>query len=143
MVDNPAHVSLGARRVEHAEPDGVAAGQVTSGIDTTLLTPGAISGRVRGESGGRPGGPVGGICVLAEPVRSGRSAVVTVTARNGTYSAGGLLPGGYRVQFEPGCGAAGYRARWYPGVPGEQRATVVDVRAARNRTGINVSLPHG
>ena len=96
-----------------------------------------------------PPEPVGAVAetrISREPARvraTSTTTVVTVTARNGTYSAGGLLPGGYRVQFEPGCGAAGYRARWYPGVPGEQRATVVDVRAARNRTGINVSLPHG
>jgi hypothetical protein len=119
----------------------VVAGTTTPGIEIGLRTTGAISGEVRGTSGGNTSGPVGGICVLAQPARADDNPVIAVTARTGRYAADGLLPGSYLVRFEPGCGATGYLARWYPGVRDERQATQVRVRQAQGTSGINVTLP--
>jgi hypothetical protein len=81
--------------------------------------------------------------VLAVPLHPAVNPVMAITARTGRYSAGGLLPGGYRVKFAPGCGATGYLVRWYPGVADERRATVVSVSAAGDTPGINATLPPG
>ena len=94
---------------------------------------------------GQRGGPVGGICVLAEPV-----APRPESRRHGhRRSTAGIppaacCPAGTGCEFESGCGATGYPARWYPGV----RRRAAGRRWSMSRRpgtgpGIDVTLPHG
>ena len=106
-------------------------------MDGSLGLDGAISGLVRG----RGKLPVAGICVVAVP-RSGAAAVMAVTTR-ACYRLIDLVPGGYKVRFEPGCGASGYATRWYKNARASSHPTVVQVTAGQSTAGIGSTLPRG
>jgi hypothetical protein len=121
----------------------VTAGTTTAGIGLTLAEGGSITGTVRGSTSGHGSRPVAGICVLAMREASGATPVVAVSGADGSYAETSLLPGKYRVEFEPGCGASGYQTRWYKNAPGPRHAAVIMVAAAAATQGIGVTLPRG
>ena len=110
----------------------VSVGKTTRGISARLAADGTISGTVRGP--GRR--PLSGICVAA--LKAGEPPVIAVTHR-GTYSIIQLPHGRYRVEFEAGCGTAGFATQWWRNARTEHAATVITVRAATTR-GINATL---
>jgi len=116
-------------------PITVSAGKATTS-DVALPTTGQIAGVVRGPTGK----PVAGICAEAIPLTSGLGIPLGITAGGGSYLIGDLQPGRYVVRFTTGCGATGYAARWYKNSPTRKGAAIVDVRAAKVTTGIDVTL---
>jgi len=116
----------------------VAAQQTTTGINTILQPDGGISGVVRGV-GNRP---VAGICAEVVPVSGGAGRIIGISASGG-YHVIDLVPGGYKVRFESGCGANGYATRWYKNARTGRQATVVQVSAGTVSTGISITLPRG
>jgi hypothetical protein len=66
-----------------------------------------------------------------------------VTGRRGTYALPGLVPGRYRVYFDPvGCyyGAMFFAPQWYKGQSSESAATPVTVAAGADTAGVDVTL---
>jgi hypothetical protein len=117
----------------------VTQGKVTSGVDAALRAGGSISGQVTGP--GAQAEP--GTCVefFQQP---GGLQDVEVTDAHGKYTATGLAPGRYKVEFNAGeCsdGALGLGPQWYKNVGSSGRATVITVKAGQTTGGINASLP--
>ena len=107
-------------------------------------TTGRISGRVTGN-----GKPLGGICVSAFPVKSGRGYGAT-TAMNGTYAVRHVAPGRYYVVFGGfGCPSSGnWLPQLYPDVNFPfggigQGATPVMVTSGHATRGIDAHLRRG
>ncbi|HET6809503.1 MAG TPA: carboxypeptidase-like regulatory domain-containing protein [Acidimicrobiales bacterium] len=116
-------------------PVSVTAGEVTSGIDTTMVKAGSISGTVT-DTGGNP---VPGVCVEA----SGSSAMI-MTDSNGHYFVPELKGGTYTVFFSTGCaGAHYYLAQYYDGASDAQDATPVTVTMGQDTSGIDAHLVLG
>jgi hypothetical protein len=121
------------------------AGRSVPGPDASLtpFRPGAISGRVRV---GPPGpAPLPGVCVSVLPAAGSsyvESAAFGQTGTGGYYQIGGLVPGKYKVKFDPSCvtEAGGQVPQWYSGKPFQSTATIVTVVAGRTIHGISAKL---
>ena len=112
----------------------VSAGATTSGISATLAPDGSISGTVTG-----PGGRAStGTCVVAVPLAG--SQPVLAISRGGRYSLTVTAPGRYKVEFRPGCGAAGFATQWWKGATSRSAARVITVPARAEVTGISARL---
>ena len=117
----------------------VAAGRTTRSINVTLQRDGSISGTVTGPKPASE--PLAGICVQVVPVAQGSAPFLAEsTAAKGRYQTGPLAPGKYRVEFESGCGATGYRTQWWRGAGSAKTATLVTVRAGQEHLDISASL---
>jgi len=66
--------------------------------------------------------------------------VVAVTATDGTYALGNLVPGKYTLEFGSGCGATGYVTQFYNGVNSAQAASPVAVTTAMTTTNIDATM---
>jgi hypothetical protein len=111
----------------------VRAGATTDGISAALAPDGTISGTVTG-----PGGRAStGTCVVAVPL-AGSNPVLAVS-RGGRYTAT-VAPGRYKVEFRPGCGAAGFAVQWWKGADSRSAARVIAVPARAEVTGISARL---
>ena len=113
------------------------AGHTTAGIDATLAPDGVISGTVTGPAPAHT--RLTGVCVRAVPLAAGADPIYARTSE-GSYLVAGVLPGRYLVQFQSGCGLAGYAAQWWRHASSESTATVIKVAADAATTGINASL---
>ncbi|HEX6930702.1 MAG TPA: carboxypeptidase-like regulatory domain-containing protein [Streptosporangiaceae bacterium] len=145
----PASVSLGTGQVKvlpavTAITAGSGAfGAIRSGPPAREAGTGGISGRVTGA-----GHPVQGICVVAEPVRTGFGRAAP-TSKTGRYHITGLKPGRYQVEFstEFGCGnSANWLDQWYPGVNSPfptAKVVAIGVKAGKTKTGVNANLKMG
>ena len=113
---------------------------VTAGA-ATKLNPATLSvlGQITGTVTGPASAAVSGACVTAEPVSAGQPGVVAVT-RSGKYSAMGLQPGQYRVEFSSGCGATGFTTQWWKDASSRAAATVITVPAGTVTSGIDATL---
>jgi hypothetical protein len=116
-----------------ATPVTVAAGKTTVAIGGTLAADGGISGTVTGASDAA----VAGVCVGAYAGTSRSPAAIASTGGDGSYQLAGLSPGGYTVEFSPGCGAASYAIQWYSGGSARAQAAPVTVTAGSVTPGIN------
>jgi Carboxypeptidase regulatory-like domain len=126
----------GTSQVSKATAVTVAAGRTTQSISATLQRDGSISGTVTGPSPAL--GPLAGVCVQVEPAGSEATRYLTESAgRSGRYRTGPLPPGRYLVEFESGCGAAGFATQWWRGAASMKAARPVTVRAGRSTTGIS------
>lgn len=115
----------GRQDLGSADLVAVTLGNVTSGVDATMVYAGRISGRVTTPLGA----PLAGVCVSAEV--PGSSAVVngTLTGADGRYTISRLAPGAYSVHFlTTGCpfATAG------PAIPQRRDATVVAQQETAN-----------
>jgi protocatechuate 3,4-dioxygenase beta subunit len=107
------------------------------------------TGQIRGVVTGN-GHPVGGVCVEAEPVRSGFGRITTTSA-NGHYTLRKVLAGRYFVEFAEsgffGCRDPGnWLSQWYRGITSPfmtGKETVVRVAKGTVTRGINASLRRG
>jgi Carboxypeptidase regulatory-like domain len=113
----------------------VTAGHVKGDVDAELGTYGTITGSVTGTAGTS----LAGICVSAVPA-SGNLSPVYTTSSGGTYTLSGLPPGRYRVEFQSGCGAAGWAAQWWKSASSAKKATVLSVLPGSAFNGINASM---
>ncbi|RYD50104.1 MAG: hypothetical protein EOP85_00255 [Verrucomicrobiaceae bacterium] len=116
----------------------VASGQTVTGKDASLATAARISGTVTASGGA----PVAGVVVHSYSWDDGEEYWVrgpsTLTASNGTYNLGGLIPGSHRIQFEHPDGA--YFSSFHGGSIHVDEATSVSASAGATVTGINGSL---
>ena len=113
-------------------PDGGTA----SSIDATM-TPGvSFSGTVTDPSGN----PVPDVCVfVSDPQHSKGSG--NSTDANGNYTASGLQPGTYTVEFDQGChGPGNYAVQWYDDAATEDQATQLTGTAGQEFTHIDAQL---
>ena len=81
-------------------PVAVTDGKTTAGVTAVLTLGGTITGTVKDANGK----PLAGMCAQAE---SDRNFYSVSTQANGTYKIIGAAPGGYQMQFGPGCGSNG------------------------------------
>jgi hypothetical protein len=119
----------------------VTQGKVTSGINAALRVGGygSISGRVTGP--GAQAEP--GSCVEFFQQPGGLQDVEDTDA-DGKYTATGLAPGRYKVEFnaaECSDGAVGLGPQWYEGVGSSGPATVITVKARQTAGGVDATLP--
>jgi len=121
------------------------AGRTVPGPDASLTAfrPGAISGRVKAGSPGAA--PLPGVCVNVLPAAGGRHRESTAygqTGIGGYYQIGGLVPGRYKVNFDPSCvtEAGGQVPQWYKAKSFQSTATVVTVAAGRTTRRISATL---
>lgn len=114
----------------------VPAGAVTALPDTTLPKDGAIAGTVSAAGHG----PLPGACVIATSSAAGSQPVYSVSRGNGGYVLAGLAPGGYTVEFGSGCGATGYKPKWWKNRNSPFGTTLVTVTAGSTTAGISATL---
>ncbi len=122
------------------------AGRTVAGPRVAIASyrPGAISGRVRGDSPVPAAAP--GVCLDAIPLAPGavRGFGQFGTAGfNGYYKLARLVPGRYKLFFgDPACGTdpGDLVPQWYDGKPSASAATVVTVRPGRTTRPISVLL---
>jgi hypothetical protein len=121
------------------------AGQTVAGPDASMTTfrPGAISGRVKADSPGAA--PLPGVCVDVVPAAGGsqgESEAFGQTGIGGYYKVGDLVPGKYKVNFDPSCvtEAGGQVPQWYDGKSFQSTATIVTVAAGRTTHRISAAL---
>jgi hypothetical protein len=114
--------------------------RATAGTAVVAAGTGAIAGKVTGR-----GEPLKGICVVAFPTRSGRSARVE-TSKSGRYRIGSLQPGLYFVAFFNCSRTSNWLSQWYRGVPfinATHRRTKVPVTVGKTTRDINAALRLG
>ena len=113
----------------------------TFGIDSRLVTGGAISGKVRTKAGRA----VLIACVALTGLSGAAVANSNVgLAFEGSYSFTGVVPGRYAVTFLPGCIlGSGDENQWYKDKPSPAGAAVVKITAAHTTSGINGALTAG
>ena len=103
---------------------------------------GEISGKVTGK-----GKPLGGICLILTEV-VGPQSYSAQTAKNGTYTIGGVAPGRYDVIFNP-LGVCPSNANWLQQIYKDDnsayggRTTAVRIKAGHKTSGINAALRLG
>jgi hypothetical protein len=124
----------GQPTVSSATEISVTQGSTTSGIDTTLPSPGTITGKVKAEGVG-----LDGICVIAT---SSGGAYDAITGSTGAYSLTGLAAGTYTVEFTSACqGTQGdYVPQYYDHRTSASSATPVSVTAGGTTPGIDGNL---
>jgi Carboxypeptidase regulatory-like domain len=118
----------------------VTAGRAVSGSNAALTVGGSVSGTVTSTS---PPAAQSGICVDVVPTVAGQDGSIAVTGAGGTYVAGNLAPGTYKVYFgDPACsfGPSSVAPQWYSNRPSQATATPVTVTAGHTATGINAAL---
>lgn len=125
----------------------VTAGKTTVGPRIAMSTyrPGTITGRVRG-GGGSPA-PAAGVCATAFPASAHASSPgghTRVTDAHGFYRIGHLVPGRYRVFFDPSC-ATGSRIghlipQWSGGAASRSAAKIVVVSAGKTTRSVGAVL---
>ncbi len=111
----------------------VTAGQVAAGIDARLEKGGKVSGRVTGEAGN-------GIKDINVSIVDFNSNWITdiPTNADGYYTTAGVLPGSYKVSFDPATYSTGYYGElWYNDKWSFDKADTVAVTAGQTVTGIN------
>ena len=86
--------------------------QITGGINTVMLAPGSISGTIRGP-GGQPEAGVTVTVTIPQPDGTQWWGGQATTGADGTYSVGGLAPGGWFVDYYPAA-ATGLWPEFYP-----------------------------
>ena len=148
-------LATGIYRVEYTDPAGTYAHEfyndqstfnqatnvsVTDGQTTTLNASLAQAGKISGTVGGADGG--GNILVSTWRYVSGawRSTGSALSANNGAYTVGGLLPGTYRVQFSDGLSPARYVTEYYNNVTTLGEASDLIVTAGQTTSSINATL---
>ena len=121
-------------------------GQHVTGVDSSLVVGGSITGRVID----RDGAPIAGLCVRV----LGPERRQSLSAADGSYRVGGLLAGDYRVRYAD-CdaeeyvealysdGGSPYIAQWYNDSQTWQDATPVHVVLGTETPGIDASLALG
>jgi hypothetical protein len=115
----------------------VAPGRTSGQINATLQQDGSITGTVTGVSRQ----PLTGVCVQAIATAGHTPPYLTVsTGPSGSYSLGPVNPGRYLIEFSSGCGATGYATQWWRGTSTAREATVVIVRPAVTRHGIDATM---
>lgn len=118
----------------------VAAGQITTGINVTMVVGGSISGRVTDTLENA----LGGVCVGAEVPTTGALVTGTVSGVNGNYTVTGLAPGAYHVHFATtGCpfATAGELApQWFDGKARASNADIVTVTAGQTVSSIDAPM---
>lgn len=119
---------------------------VATGIDAAMVAPATISGTV---TSAVDGSPLGGVCVDVVPTNRLGSEVLP-TAADGTYTAIGLAPGHYTVEFLQNSDSdcyGNYVAQWYNGTASGASygagAVVVATSAASPVVGINAAMTPG
>jgi hypothetical protein len=120
----------------------VTATSQTTGINAVMSAGTSVSGTVNATVGGAD---IAGICVSAYPVGGPSSAgTAGISATNGTYSVGGLLPGSYDIEFSAGSCGGNYVTQWYngtsTGTSSESGALAVAVSVATPASDINAAM---
>ncbi len=120
-------------------------GRTVPGPDASMTTfvPGAISGRVKAGSPGA--GPLPGVCVTVLPAAGGSYGETEAFGQagiGGYYQVGDLVPGKYKVSFDPSCvtEAGGQVPQWYDAKSSQSTATIVAVTAGQTTRRINATL---
>jgi probable HAF family extracellular repeat protein len=121
----------GATTHAAAAPVVVTAGATTT-VDADLVAAAAFSGTVVGE-----GNPRSGIDVRVYVAGTHTLAAKAVTAADGTYLVGGLLPGSYQVRFSSG--DLGFATQWAVGATTQALATTFTL-AGRTTTIVDATL---
>ena len=141
----PGGVGLFATKTGYLSSDdervGLAPGGRRDDVKIVLTPEGTISGRITDQYGD----PVPGITVRATPqgelsrFGSGESALTDDT---GAYLVGGLLAGLYIVSVQPVNDGTqfGRDAVYFPSAATREDATVIDVAAATERSGVNMTV---
>ena len=117
-----------------ATPISLAAGGSLGNINGVLPKGGTIAGILTDES---TGAPIAGECVEVWDT-SGNSVVFSQTNSDGTYVAGPLQTGTYKIEF-PSCQAL-YFPEWYHNRPDIGSADLVSVVLSHQTGGINEDL---
>jgi len=119
-------------------------GKTVAAPDVAMRTfrGGAISGRVTEAGSARR--PAIGACVEAVPVSGGAAGQLEqgfgAAGPRGYYRITNLVPGKYKLFFDPRCDPGGLVPQWYKGASGRSKATVVPVAAGRRTRSISVTL---
>jgi hypothetical protein len=119
-------------------------GKNTSGINSTLLYAGEISGTVKAG-----GSPIAGVCVYAYYPGSSIEAGFDTSAVAGQYELTGLEPGHYDVFFDALCvklasgSSINYTSQWWKGASSQPSAKELTVKSQKDTTGIDADLSGG
>ncbi len=115
----------------------LAAGQDMTGVNTTMATGAAISGKLTVSTG------VDVTTVRANAyLEDGRTyASQGSVAPDGTYKIGGLAAGKYKIQFEGN--GSGALSEWFDNAADAAAATTIVLTTAQQRTGVNATLAEG
>ncbi|GIM91389.1 carboxypeptidase-like regulatory domain-containing protein [Paractinoplanes toevensis] len=117
----------GVRSQQQATRFTVTAGEPTT-VDDSQIAPATLHGRLVGEDGTAKSGFA--VEILTDDQDHGLNYYGT-TAADGTWSVGGIEPGGYRVSFRS---PTAQRTQWAYGKDTEADATVIDVRSGGDVT---------
>lgn len=114
----------------------VTAGSATTGINASLTSGGAISGKVTSASGGAP---LPGICIDVFP--SGGTVPIdsTAAAGDGTYRLSRLPAGDYSAEFSD-CVGGGHTTQWANNQSSQATANVITVTGGLTTSGVNAAL---
>jgi hypothetical protein len=117
------------------------------------LPPGLAFNGHSGALSGLPGGTVtaagsinglGSVCVYAAPiVQQYQQISSAVSAPSGAYTIAGLASGGYLVEFAPCSATLDRLGAWWKGQSTASGASVVEVMAGKETTGISAPLAEG
>jgi hypothetical protein len=113
----------------------VTAGSATTGINASLASGGAISGKVTSASSGAP---LPGICVDVFPSGGAVPIASTAAGGDGTYRVGPITPGGYNVEFSD-CAGGGHTTQWANNQPSQSTANVITLTGGQT-SGVNAAL---
>ena len=119
-----------------ADTVSVTAPNNTSGINAALNNGGSISGKVTAKANGA--GIANVPVVVYDAQNSGVYYSYGFTLADGTYTAGGLRTGSYKVAFYGQ--SAGYAEQWYNNKSSFNSANTVSVTFPNNTPGINAAL---
>jgi hypothetical protein len=119
---------------------GVGGSSAVENCSTPVSEAGAISGTVTQKGGD----PVQGECVNVYEGDGNEAITSTITAADGTYTAGDLPKGSYTVEFTADCGTSGnFAPQWYKAAATASTSTPVAVSVGSTQTGINAVLAAG
>ncbi len=113
-------------------------GQEINNIDARLAAAGSISGWVTNPDGNRLPGI--GVRLYATDGAYDEPIDTDITKDNGTYTFNFLLPGKYKIYFEPKDGAAQFAGEWYNNKNSFASADNVTVSAGQETQSINAQL---
>jgi protocatechuate 3,4-dioxygenase beta subunit len=118
-----------------ADPVFVPATTEVADVDFQLEPGAELSGTVTDQGGA----PLAGVIVSAQGDDFG-SFAETTTAANGTWTLDGLLPGDYRLRFDPSSATPGVLGEWYDNSPTFAGATVISLDSGEVMGGIVTDL---